>query len=582
MNKKNSFSRLLEFAQKEKARMGASVLFAILGVLCGMTPYIAIAGIIGEFFRGTAETAGIMRYFLLALAGETLKMLLTTVSSSWAHKAAFHILENIRICIAEKMMRIPMGVMLETPSGHFKGMIVDTVERLEKPLAHMLPEITANVFTPICVTVILFLLDWRMALSCLLVVPVGFVILLGQMRDYQNRSKRYMDAGADMDSSLVEYINGIQVIKAFQQSGKSFQKFSGAVRRYHDVTVEWWHESWIFSSIGMTLIPASVCSGLPIGAVMLMNGSIDFSVFVTCLVLSLGIAGPLIQASSYVDRFAIIDASIRQIAAFLDTPELSRSEKRCVLDGSGFRFQNVHFFYGEREILHGITFAPVQDGVTAIVGPSGSGKSTITRLMAGFWDADSGVVSYGGKKIQEIPAEQLMEEISFVTQDNFLFDKSIRDNIRMGRPEASDEEVEAAAKAAGCDGFIRRLEYGYDTMAGDAGKKLSGGERQRITIARAILKKAKVILLDEASAYADPENEVHIQAAIRELVHEKTVIVVAHKLSTIQNAERIVVIDDGQVAGTGTHEELLEDCPLYRKMWEEHLAASHMERGKLL
>lgn len=562
--------------------MGVSVLFAILGVLCGMTPYIAIAGIIGEFFRGTAETAGILRYFLLALAGETLKMLLTTVSSSQAHKVAFRILENIRIRIAEKMMRVPMGVMLETPSGHFKGMIVDTVERLEKPLAHMLPEITANVFTPICVTVILFLLDWQMALSCLLVVPVGFVILLGQMRDYQNRSQRYMDAGADMDSSLVEYINGIQVIKAFQQSGKSFQKFSGAVRRYHDVTVEWWHESWIFSSIGMTLIPASVCSGLPIGAVMLMNGTIDFSVFVTCLVLSLGIAGPLIQASSYVDRFAIIDASIRQIAAFLDTPELSRPQKRCVLDGSGFRFQNVHFSYGEREILHGITFAPVQDGVTAIVGPSGSGKSTITRLMAGFWDADSGVVSYGGKKLQEIPAEQLMEEISFVTQDNFLFDKSIRDNIRMGRPEASDEEVEAAAKAAGCDGFIRRLAYGYDTMAGDAGKKLSGGERQRITIARAILKKAKVILLDEASAYADPENEVHIQAAIRELVREKTVIVVAHKLSTIKNAERIVVIDDGQVAGTGTHEELLEDCPLYQKMWEEHLAASHMERRNLL
>lgn len=580
MKQKSSFLRLMDFAKGNKVSMGLSVILAVIGVVCSMAPYFAIAGIIKEFFEFTATVQSILKYFVIALAGETMKMLLTTISSSLAHKVAFHILENIRNCIVDKMMRVPMGVMMGTPSGHFKGMIVDTVERLEKPLAHMLPEITANLFTPVCIAFVLFALDWRMALACLLVAPIGFVILLGQMRDYQNRSRRYMDANSNMDSSLVEYINGIQVIKAFNQAGVSFQKFSDSVKHYHDVTVDWWHDSWIFSSIGMTVIPASVFSGLPIGAIMLMNGKIEFSVFITCLVLSLGIAGPLLQASSYVDRFAIIDASIKQIAEFLDTPELKRPTEYCTLDDSGFVFKDVHFSYGEKEILHGISFVPALGGMTAIVGPSGSGKSTITKLMAGFWDANAGTITYGGKNIQEIPSAQMMEEISFVAQDNFLFDKSIRENIRMGRPDATDEEVEAVAKKARCDVFIKNLEHGYDTMAGDAGKKLSGGERQRITIARAMLKKAKVIILDEASAYADPENEVHIQAAINELVREKTVIVVAHKLSTIKDAARIVVVEDGNIVGIGTQNELLKNCPLYQLMWQEHTLAVTAERSE--
>lgn len=572
MKQKSSLSRLLGFAADSKGWLTVSVLLAVVGVLCGMAPYYAIAQIIAELFQGAASTQSIMRYFLIALTGETLKMLLTTVSSTWSHKVAFGILENIRNHITEKMMRVPMGVMVGTSSGHFKSMIIDTAERLEKPLAHMLPEITANVFTPICITVILFLLDWRMALACLLVVPVGFLLLLGQMRDYKNKSKRYMDANANMDSSLVEYINGIQVIKAFNQSGVSFQRFSNAVKSYHDTTVSWWHDSWIFSSLGLTVIPASVLSGLPIGAIMLMHGTLEFPVLMTCLVLSLGIAGPLLQASSYVDKFAVVDASIKQIGDFLDTPELIRPNREVSLDDSGYQFKNVSFSYDKKEILHGISFNPVPGGMTAIVGPSGSGKSTITKLMAGFWDADSGTITYGGQNIKDIPSKELMEKISFVAQDNFLFDKSIKDNIRMGRPDATDEEIVAVAKAARCDEFIRKLEHGYDTMAGDAGKCLSGGERQRITIARAMLRQADVVILDEASAYADPENEVYIQAAINELVKGKTLVVVAHKLSTIKDADQILVVDKGAIVGRGKQEELLQNCPLYQRMWNEHLA----------
>ena len=310
-----------------------------------------------------------------------------------------------------------------------------------------------------------------------------------------------------------------------------------------------------------------------------MQGSISFSIYITCLILSLGIAGPLIQATYYADSFAVINASIRQVGEFLEAPELKRPLEKVKLTDEGFRFEGVSFGYGEQEILHNITFTPVRGGKTAIVGPSGSGKSTITKLMAGFWDATTGKIFYGGQEIRNIPSDQLMEHISFVSQDNFLFNVSIKENIRMGSPNATDEEVIEAAKAARCDEFIRKLEQGYDTLAGDAGGKLSGGERQRITIARAMLKSADVVILDEASAYADPENEVYIEEAIQELVKNKTLIVVAHRLATIENSDKIVVVDQGKIVAEGTQTELMKSSPLYQRLWKETLAGAEQEGG---
>ena len=443
----------------------------------------------------------------------------------------------------------------------------------------MLPEITANVFTPICIIIVLFALDWRMALACMLVIPVGFVLLMGQMKDYKNRADRYITACSGMDSAVVEYINGIQVIKAFSQTGTSFKKFSDAIKYYHDTTLDWWKNTWLYSALGLTVIPATLIGGIPIGAYLLMHGSISFSIYITCLILSLGIAGPLIQATYYADSFAVINASIRQVGEFLEAPELKRPLEKVKLTDEGFRFEGVSFGYGEQEILHNITFTPVRGGKTAIVGPSGSGKSTITKLMAGFWDATTGKIFYGGQEIRNIPSDQLMEHISFVSQDNFLFNVSIKENIRMGNPNATDEEVIEAAKAARCDEFIRKLEQGYDTLAGDAGGKLSGGERQRITIARAMLKSADVVILDEASAYADPENEVYIEEAIQELVKNKTLIVVAHRLATIENSDKIVVVDQGKIVAEGTQTELMKSSPLYQRLWKETLAGAEQEGG---
>ena len=579
MKKKSSLIQLLIFTNGCRGRSILAIILAVVGVLCGMAPYFALVGILTEIIQNILTRQHIFFYVGIGVLGETLKMLFNTLSSLEAHKVAYHILENIRCKLAEKMMRVPMGVMVDTPSGKLKAMVVDTVEKLEQPLAHMLPEITANVFTPICIIVILFILDWRMALACMLVIPIGFILLMGQLKDYKNKSVRYMAACGGMDSAVVEYINGIQVIKAFSQTGTSFKKFSDAIKYYHDTTLDWWKNTWLYSALGLTVISSTLIIGIPVGAYMLMRGNISFSIYITCLILSLGIAGPLVQATYYGDNFAVIDASIRQIGDFLDTPELERPLEKVKLNDEGFRFEGVSFGYGEQEILHDVTFSPVRGGKTAIVGPSGSGKSTIAKLMAGFWDVTTGKIFYGGQDIRNIPSSQLMEHISFVSQDNFLFNMSIKENIRMGNPNATDEEVFKVAKAARCDEFIRKLEYGYDTLGGDAGGKLSGGERQRITIARAMLKSADTIILDEASAYADPENEVYIEEAIQELVKNKTLIVIAHRLATIENSDKIVVVDQGKVVAEGTQAELLENSPLYQRLWKETLVGSEQEGG---
>ena len=572
MRQKSTLGRIIEFASECKGKMAVSVILGIIGVICGMFPYYSIIKIVSALYDKTADTAMVLKCIGFAFAGEALKYLLATKSMMLAHDSAYTILETIRKQLSEKMMRVPLGAVSDTPSGKIKSMIVDTVEKLEKPLAHMLPEITANVVTPLLIVLYLLCLDWRMALASLISFVIGMIAMIGQLKDYESHSSTYMNACADMDSTLVEYVNGIQVIKAFHQSARSFEKFSRVVNHYHDSTLSWWKSSQFFAALGGTIIPSTLIGTLPVGAYLYMTGALPFGRFVGCIVLAMGIAGPIMQATSYVDQFAVVDASVKQIAEFLEQDELVRTCERASLVGKGFEMRGVSFAYGEKEVLHKVDFKPAETGMTAIVGPSGGGKSTIAKLLAGFYDPAAGGIFYKGKNLKDIPFSQLMEEISFVSQDNYLFDMSIMENIRVGRKEACDDEVIQAAKKAGCHEFIMKLENGYDTKAGDVGKFLSGGERQRITIARAMMKSAKVIILDEATAYVDPENEQVIQQAIGELVKDKMLIVIAHRLSTIVNADKIVVVRDGKIEAEGTQKELLESCPLYRNMWEQHIA----------
>ena len=562
--------QLFAFVGESNSKMRISILLAVLGEMFGIVPFLMVALLADELYRGTATIQRVLFFCGIAAICQLIKMLLTWRSSLMSHKISFTILKNIREAITDRMAKVPMGVMLETPTGTFKNLIVDNVAKLEDSMAHFMPELPSNIAAPLCSILLIFILDWRMGLASLITIPLGILFFAAMMRGYGPRMENYMRSANDMNSSLVEYVNGIQVIKAFNRSASSYGKYSKSVNYFHDSTMEWWSQCWFWNAAARAVLPSTLLGTLPVGAWLYMEGTLSLPVFLISLVVPLGFVAPLMKVSEAMEQVSMIKGNLEQVTAFLKTPELVRPSEPVSLGERTYQFEDVHFGYKETEVLHVISFQTKPVTMTAIVGPSGSGKSTIAKLMAGFWDVTSGSVRFGGQDIRQIPFEQLMGEISYVAQDNFLFDKSIRENIRMGNPAATDEEVEAAAKAANCHDFIMQLEQGYDTLAGDAGDRLSGGERQRITIARAMLKPASVVILDEATAYADPENEALIQQAISKLVAGKTLIVVAHRLNTIRNADQILVVANGNIAGRGTQEELLRECPIYQKMWQDY------------
>lgn len=562
--------QLFAFVGERNSKMRISILLAVLGEMFGIVPFLMVALLADELYRGTATIQRVLFFSGIAAICQLIKMLLTWRSSLMSHKISFTILKNIREAITDRMAKVPMGVMLETPTGTFKNLIVDNVAKLEDSMAHFMPELPSNIAAPLCSILLIFILDWRMGLASLITIPLGILFFAAMMRGYGPRMENYMRSANDMNSSLVEYVSGIQVIKAFNRSASSYGKYSKSVNYFHDSTMEWWSQCWFWNAAARAVLPSTLLGTLPVGAWLYMEGTLSLPVFLISLVVPLGFVAPLMKVSEAMEQVSMIKGNLEQVTAFLKTPELVRPSEHVSLGERTYQFEDVHFGYKETEVLHGISFQTKPGTMTAIVGPSGSGKSTIAKLMAGFWDVTSGSVRFGGQDIRQIPFEQLMGEISYVAQDNFLFDKSIRENIRMGNPAATDEEVEAAAKAANCHDFIMQLEQGYDTLAGDAGDRLSGGERQRITIARAMLKPASVVILDEATAYADPENEALIQQAISKLVAGKTLIVVAHRLNTIRNADQILVVANGNIAGRGTQEELLRECPIYQKMWQDY------------
>lgn len=562
--------QLFAFVGESNSKMRISIFLAVLGEMFGIVPFLMVALLADELYRGTATIQRVLFFCGIAAICQLIKMLLTWRSSLMSHKISFTILKNIREAITDRMAKVPMGIMLETPTGAFKNLIVDNVAKLEDSMAHFMPELPSNIAAPLCSILLIFILDWRMGLASLITIPLGILFFAAMMRGYGPRMENYMRSANDMNSSLVEYVNGIQVIKAFNRSASSYGKYSKSVNYFHDSTMEWWSQCWFWNAAARAVLPSTLLGTLPVGAWLYMEGTLSLPVFLISLVVPLGFVAPLMKVSEAMEQVSMIKGNLEQVTAFLKTPELVRPSEPVSLGERTYQFEDVHFGYKETEVLHGISFQTRPGTMTAIVGPSGSGKSTIAKLMAGFWDVTSGSVRFGGQDIRQIPFEQLMGEISYVAQDNFLFDKSIRENIRMGNPAATDEEVEAAAKAANCHDFIMQLEQGYDTLAGDAGDRLSGGERQRITIARAMLKPSSVVILDEATAYADPENEALIQQAISKLVAGKTLIVVAHRLNTIRNADQILVMANGNIAGRGTQEELLRECPIYQKMWQDY------------
>ncbi len=573
MNNQNPLLRIWGWGKDDHGGLIRATISAFFGVALGMLPYYAAARIIVMMFSGEKDISSYLVWLGIGLAGYAARTVLYNLALSQSHKSTFSVLKTIRQKILAKLPRLPLGTVMDMSSGKMKQIIVDEVDGMETTLAHLFPEMTANIAAPLLILIYLFVLDWRMALLSLVTIPLGMLFMMSVMGAYKKNYAGAVKTTQEMNDTIVEYINGIEVIKAFNQGKTSYAKFADKVKANAVYYCNWMNKSLGGMSAGCAVIPATLITVLPFGWIFYSNGTLSLESFITIIILSLGIAGPLLSLMDFVDTLAQVGTTVSSVDELLNAEEQRHGEQRVTINSHDITVENVSFGYRDKEVLHNVSLELRSGTMTAFVGPSGSGKSTIAKLIAGFWDVKQGHISLGGYDLKSIPLNQLFEQTAFVSQDNYLFDETVRENIRMGKAGATDAEVEAAAKSAGCDEFIRGLEKGYDTVVGGGGAHLSGGERQRIAIARAMLKNAPVVILDEATAYIDPENEAVIQKAVAKLVKGKTVIVIAHRLSTITDADKIVVVKDGQIEAEGKHEELRESCPLYESMWQAHIGA---------
>lgn len=571
--KKSTIAWIMEFAGTHKSKYVQSVVVAMAGVVCGIIPYIIVADIILKLLEGNRNWEEYMTFFEWLFVLWLGRVVFHGISTSLSHKATFEVLGNIRKRTCEKLSKLPLGYVLDTPSGSLKNVIVERVDSIETTLAHVVPEFTSNLVGTIMVVVYLFVIDWRMALASLATLVLGMVAYMGMMKDYEVDYQNTIDKTKILNDTAVEYINGIEVIKAFGKAKSSYDRFVVAARDGAACFVEWMRKNNVYFSVAMVLAPATMLTVLPIGGLLYRGGSLSASDFIMVIVLAIGVIAPIVSCMSYSDDLAQVGTILGEVTSILAQEELERpAELAKEPENNTIKLQNVSFAYKEKEVLHGIDLEFKEGTVNALVGPSGSGKSTIAKLVASLWDVSAGSITLGGVDIRTIPLDNYSQRIAYVSQDNYLFDTTVMENIRMGKAGATDEEVIAVAKSSGCHEFIMQLENGYETIVGGAGGHLSGGERQRVTIARAMLKDAPIIILDEATAYTDPENEAIIQNAVAKLVKGKTLIVIAHRLSTIAKSDKIIVIRNGAVDSQGTHEELLNRNGLYKEMWQAHMS----------
>lgn len=574
---------LFSFASPCKGKMTLSVLCAILSVAGGFIPFWAVYEILLAFINQTVTLDGILFWCLVGAAGYLIRCVCYGTSTILAHISAYTILQGIRLKIANRLMKAPLGEVMGRQIGYLKNIIMDKVEDLEPPLAHMIPELTSNLLLPIAIFVWMLAIDWRMGLAVLIAPILAMIPMFFLMRNYNSQYAAYMESNNHVNSIIIEYVEGIEVVKAFNQSTSSYEKFVGAVQSFKEFTLAWFKSTWKTMNLMMAIMPTTLLGVLPVGLLLVQNGSISPAELAMGIILSLSIVGPLMKATTFINEAKSMEFAVEAANELLNLPILPDSGKIVSIPHNDIVLDRVFFSYdgsAQNDVLQGVSLKMPEGSFTALVGPSGGGKSTVARLIARFWDVTGGSITIGGKNIKELSIRQLSEMVSFVTQDNFLFNCSLKENIRLGNPNATDEEVYAAARAACCDEFIARLDKGYDTAAGDAGKRLSGGEKQRIAIARAILKNAPIVILDEATAFTDPQNEDKIQKSIMALSKGKTLLVIAHRLSTIQNADQIVVLKKGQIVDCGKQEELLNRCPLYADMWKAHIGAKNWSVSK--
>ena len=561
--------RFGDFLKPYAGKYVASVSLAIAGVFFGLVPYyIAYRLLIG--FPAGYSYRELLVGTVLILVFFVLQLLTHNASTAISHKTAFRILEQVRGALTDKMLRLPLGELQAKGSGHFHHMLIDGTERLEYPLAHAIPETTSSVLLPLGIVSLLFAVDWRMALSVLL--PAALTLLaylpmyIGIMNEFANT---YYTSLERMNGQIIEYIRGNKEIRIFGQEEKSYGRYTEAIRTYESSTLKLYHRMHIVAAPATVILSSILVAVLCTGGALYAQGQLSGYIFLLSVLLSVGIGASLLKFTEFMDNFYHLKNGKRLINSLLSAPEL-RDGAQEALENNRIELRNVSFAYEKEPVLRDVSLVFEEKQKVAIVGPSGAGKTTVANLLARFWDVTGGSITLGGVDYRDLSLSALMSKISYVTQDTFLFNLSVMENIRLGDPAASDAQVMQAARQAQCAEFIEALDDGYHTVVGNDGARLSAGQRQRIVIARAILKNTPILILDEATAYADMENQQKIQASLQALCQDKTLIIIAHRLTTVTGCDQIVVLEDGKVNAVGTHEELLGSCVLYQNMWNFH------------
>ena len=574
--KESWLSALLGYAGSYRGKFGLSIVLSVISITAGLIPFFCMYQILNQFVNKTMTASGILLWCGAALLAYIVRILCFAGSTAASHQVAYHVLEGLRLRLADRFLHAPLGEVQSHSIGEIKNVLIDKIEAIEPPLAHVVPEGAGHLVLPILSIVSLALIDWRIALASLVTFPAALICMALTFQISGKNFDIYNQSNARMNSAIIEYIEGIEVIKAFGRAGVSYEKYAKSITDYRTFVVKWMTSTWITMKLAFALFPTTLLGTLPVSLLLASRGVITAPEAALAVMLSLSMVGSLAKLEVFGNGINQMQRTVEELEAMLHMESLPEPKEKAVLHGTDLTLHNVHFSYSgnaDDEVLHGINLNLPQGSFTALVGPSGGGKSTVAKLIARFWDVTDGSITIGAVNLKDMPLSQVSETVSFVSQDNFLFRCSLLENIRLGNPKATDEEVKAAARAAQCEEFIQKLPQGYDTPAGEAGKRLSGGEKQRIAIARMILKNAPVVILDEATAFTDPENEEKLQQSIAALTKGKTLLVIAHRLSTIRQADNIVVLENGSIAAEGTQEELLASCPLYQDMWAAHIGA---------
>ena len=560
------FKKVLEYAGEYRRTTYASIAVMLLGVLMSVLPYFSIYRLIAPPLTGELANPGqsLLWAAAIALCG-VLYALLYVKGLSLSHRAAYSTLRNLRVSLQGRLEKQPLGVIKEKGTGTLKKMFTDDIDSIELLLAHALPEGLANVAVPFFVFIAMFFVDWKLALLSLCSLPLGLAAMGAMYQAGTSKVGDYYASARKMNNTIVEYINGMEVVKVFNRDGDSYRRFEQDVRGYRDFTLAWYKVCWPWMALYNSILPCVALFTLPVGAFLVLKDYSTLPDLALVLCMSFGTGAPLLRALSFLAAMPQVSYKIHALEQLMSALPLAQTEAPFSGRDHTVTFDRVHFAYRE-EVLHGISLTVPEGSLTALVGESGSGKSTLAKLLVHYYDVTGGAIRLGGQDLRDMSLQALNDQISYVSQEQFLFNTSLLENIRAGRLTATDEEVMEAAGKAQCMEFLDRLPEGIHTMAGDGGKQLSGGERQRICLARAILKDAPVIVLDEATASVDADNEQYIQEAISELCRGKTLLVIAHRLHTIRDADQILVIRDGRIAQRGTHDLLMEEGGPYRDL----------------